>query len=117
VDIFDCVLPTRLARHGSALVKGGRMNLRNQQYERDGRPIDVSCSCSTCQRFSRAYLRHLVKANEILAHMLLSNHNLHFLLTLMQAMRKAIRKGQLLDFAGSFLGHYRQAPQINQADG
>ncbi len=116
VDIFDCVLPTRLARHGSVLVEGGRMNLRNQRYERDGRPIDASCSCNTCQEFSRAYLRHLVKANEILAHMLLSTHNLHFLLKLMSDMRKAIRKGKLLDFAEAFLRYYPEAPQINHAN-
>src|SRR5690606_8093911 len=69
VDIFDCVLPTRLARHGSAFVLGGRINLRNAQFSRDPTPIDPDCTCTTCQNFSRAYLRHLVKANEILGHM------------------------------------------------
>jgi queuine tRNA-ribosyltransferase len=113
VDIFDCVLPTRLARHGSAMVLGGRMNLRNARYERDAAPIDESCSCSTCTRFSRAYLRHLVKANEILGHMLLSTHNLHFLISLMEDLRKAIRKGTVREFAGEFLAHYPDAPQIS----
>ncbi len=113
VDIFDCVLPTRLARHGSAMIKGGRINLRNAQYERDPAPIDANCGCSTCQQFGRAYLRHLVKANEILGHMLLSTHNLHFLLTLMADMRKAIRKGKMEEFAEDFLRHYPDAPQIN----
>jgi queuine tRNA-ribosyltransferase len=111
VDIFDCVLPTRLARHGSAMVKGGRMNLRNQQYERDGRPIAADCGCPACRQFSRAYLRHLVKANEILGHMLLSTHNLHFLLTLMADMRKAICKGTMAQFAKEFLEFYPDAPQ------
>jgi queuine tRNA-ribosyltransferase len=106
VDIFDCVLPTRLARHGSAMVKGGRLNLRNAQYERDGAAVDPTCTCPTCQTFSRAYLRHLVKSNEILGHILLSTHNLHFLLTLMADLRKAIRKGTLSEFAGEFLSHY-----------
>jgi queuine tRNA-ribosyltransferase len=113
VDIFDCVLPTRLARHGSAMIKGGRINLRNAQYARDSSPIDAACGCSTCKQFSRAYLRHLVKANEILAHMLLSTHNLHFLLTLMADVRKAIRKGTMREFAEGFLRHYPDAPQIN----
>ncbi len=106
VDIFDCVLPTRLARHGSAFVKGGRLNMRNAKFERDGAPLDETCSCPTCTTFTRAYLRHLVKANEILGHILLTTHNIHFLLTLMDDMRKAIRKGQLSEFASEFLSHY-----------
>ena len=106
IDIFDCVLPTRLARHGSAFVKGGRLNLRNARFERDPLPITVDCACPTCQQFSRAYLRHLVKANEILAHILLTTHNIHFLLTLMADMRKAIRKGALREFADNFLSNY-----------
>jgi queuine tRNA-ribosyltransferase len=114
VDIFDCVLPTRLARHGSAMIKGGRINLRNAQYARDSSPIEAVCGCSTCSQFSRAYLRHLVKANEILAHMLLSTHNLHFLLTLMADVRKAIRKGTMGEFAEDFLGQYPDAPQVNK---
>ena len=109
VDIFDCVLPTRLARHGSAFVLGGRMNLRNAQYSRDPAPIDPACTCTTCQNFSRAYLRHLVKANEILGHMLLSMHNLHFLINLMHRMREAIRQGTLAQFAADFLKHYEEA--------
>ncbi|MFN2138736.1 MAG: tRNA guanosine(34) transglycosylase Tgt [Candidatus Promineifilaceae bacterium] len=112
IDMFDCVLPTRLARHGSAMITGGRLNLRNAQYERDERPIAADCACYTCTHFSRAYLRHLVKANEILGHMLLSTHNLHFLLTLMSDIRKAIRKGELAEFAKSFLSHY---PPLNVA--
>lgn len=107
IDIFDCVLPTRLARHGSAFVLGGRLNLRNAQFSRDPQPIDPDCTCATCQQFSRAYLRHLVKANEILGHMLLTGHNLHFLINLMQQIREAIRKGTLSQFAADFLQHYR----------
>lgn len=113
IDIFDCVLPTRLARHGSAMIRGGRLNLRNAKFERDNAPIDEECGCSTCRQFGRAYLRHLVKANEILAHMLLSTHNLHFLLTLMADVRKAIRKGKMREFAEDFLRHYPDAPQVN----
>ena len=106
VDIFDCVLPTRLARHGSAFVLGGRINLRNAQFSRDPQPIATDCACYTCQNFSRAYLRHLVKANEILGHVLLSTHNLHFLINLMAQMREAIRKGTLAQFGADFLQHY-----------
>ena len=106
VDIFDCVLPTRLARHGSAFVLGGRINLRNAQFSRDPQPIATDCTCYTCQNFSRAYLRHLVKANEILGHVLLSTHNLHFLIDLMAQMREAIRKGTLAQFGADFLQHY-----------
>lgn len=106
VDIFDCVLPTRLARHGSAFVKGGRLNLRNAKFMRDAGPIDAACSCNTCTHFTRAYLRHLVKANEILGHILLTIHNLHFLLDLMRQMRKAIRQETLSQFAGEFLSYY-----------
>lgn len=111
VDIFDCVLPTRLARHGSAFVKGGRLNLRNAQYMRDSQPIDTTCTCSTCQSFSRAYLRHLVKSNEILGHMLITTHNIHFLVTLMAQLREEIRKGTLAQFATEFLQHY---PSLEQ---
>jgi len=106
IDIFDCVLPTRIARNGAALVLGGRINLRNAQYTADPQPVDPACDCPTCAHFSRAYLRHLVMANEILAHILLTTHNLHFLLRLMDDLRKAIRKGTLADFAGEFLAHY-----------
>lgn len=106
IDMFDCVLPTRLARHGSAMIAGGRLNLRNAQYESDGQPLDTLCGCYTCSHFSRAYLRHLVKANEILGHILLSTHNLFFLLDLMNKIRKALRKGELPEFAATFLDHY-----------
>lgn len=106
VDIFDCVAPTRLARHGSAYIKGGRLNLRNLEHAQNPQPIDAHCTCYTCTNFSRAYLRHLVKANEILAHVLLSTHNIHFLITLMRQIRESIRKGELSQFATEFLQHY-----------
>jgi queuine tRNA-ribosyltransferase len=108
IDIFDCVLPTRIARNGAALVKGSRINLRNAQYAADPSPIDPDCDCYACAHFSRAYLRHLVKADEILAHILLTTHNLRFLLRLMDDLRKAIRKGTLAEYAEEFLRHYRR---------
>jgi queuine tRNA-ribosyltransferase len=106
IDIFDCVLPTRLARHGAAWLVGDRLNLNNLQFARDPRPIDEQCGCYTCAHFSRAYLRHLVKANEILGHILLTTHNVHFLLDLMRRLRQAIVDGTIRDFAAEFLSHY-----------
>lgn len=108
VDIFDCVAPTRLARHGSAYVRGGRLNLRNAAHTRDAAPIAADCGCYTCQHFSRAYLRHLVKADEILAHVLLSIHNVHFLIDLMGQMQVAIERKELKLFAEAFLSHYEE---------
>jgi len=107
VDIFDCVLPTRVARNGAALTREGRINMRNRQYAADPDPLEPGCTCYTCRTFSRAYIRHLVKASEILAHQLLSIHNLHLLLTLMREMRAAILGGTFTDYANSFLAAYQ----------
>ena len=111
IDIFDCVLPTRIARNGAALLLGGRINLRNAQYAADPLPIDPACTCYACAHFSRAYIRHLVKADEILASILLTTHNLHFLLRLMDDLRKAIRKGTVAEYADEFLSHYPAGEQ------
>jgi queuine tRNA-ribosyltransferase len=94
IDIFDCVLPTREARHGAALTHGGRLNIRNKQFERDTAPLEVICDCYACQHFSRAYIRHLVRAKEILGLQLLSIHNLKFLLNLVNDLRQAILRGE-----------------------
>lgn len=94
IDIFDCVLPTRLARHHSALTHEGRLNLASSAYRRDARPIESGCGCYTCQHFSRGYLRHLVQAREMLGATLLSIHNLHLLMELTWEMRTAIREGR-----------------------
>ena len=91
IDLFDCVLPTRLARNGSAMVLGGRLNLRNARFARDPRPLDERCDCATCARYSRAYLRHLFRCNEILGARLNTIHNLHYYQRLMSGMRDAIR--------------------------
>jgi queuine tRNA-ribosyltransferase len=93
VDIFDCVLPTREARHGAALTREGRLNMRSKVFERDTQPVDPECTCYTCQHFTRAYVRHLLKAKEILGLQLLSIHNLQFLLTLARELREAILAG------------------------
>ena len=92
VDMFDCVLPTRTARTGSAITWEGRLNLRNARYARDPRPLDESCDCPACTRFSRAYIRHLVNQNELLGLRLLSLHNLRFLLELTRGAREAIER-------------------------
>lgn len=107
VDIFDCVLPTRLARHGSAWTKGERLNLRNARFKDDPQPLDPDCACYACAHFSRAYLNHLVRANEILAHVLLSIHNVQFLIALMNDMRRAILEEEFPDFAQRYLSHYQ----------
>lgn len=99
VDIFDCVLPTRLARHNSAMTRFGRLNLMNATFAVDERPIDESCTCYTCRTFTRAYIRHLIVAKEILAATLLSIHNLHTLLQLAGDLRQAIKEGRLEAFA------------------
>ena len=92
VDMFDCVLPTRTARTGSALTWEGRLNLRNARFARDPRPLDEGCACPACSRFSRAYIRHLVNQEEILGLRLLSLHNLRFVLDLVAAARSAVER-------------------------
>lgn len=103
VDMFDCVLQTRSARNGLALTRQGRLVLRNQQYERDFSPIEADCDCYTCRHFTRAYLRHLIKAGEILGAQLVSIHNLRFSLRLMEDVRRAIREDRYADFADGLL--------------
>src|SRR5664280_2309903 len=93
VDQFDCVAPTRMARHGSILTSGGRMNLRNARYVADDGPLDAACACSTCARWSRGYLRHLLGVGEPTAWRLLSVHNLSFILGLLAETRSAIATG------------------------
>jgi queuine tRNA-ribosyltransferase len=93
VDIFDCVLPTRLARHHAAFSADGRLNLMNASFARDERPIDVLCDCYTCRTFTRAYIRHLIVAKELLAGTLLSIHNLRALIRLMDEIRAAVVDG------------------------
>lgn len=106
IDIFDCVMPTRLARHGSALTHDGRINMRNLEYARDERPVEPGCSCYTCQSFTRAYIRHLMKAKEILGYILLSLHNVHFLIQHVQNMRAAILNNRLDAYTAAFLSRY-----------
>ena len=103
VDMFDCVLPTRTARMGTAFSSTGRMNMRNAQYARDFGPLDPQCSCPTCRQFSRAYIRHLVKQNEMTGGVLLSIHNLHFLLELARRAREAVLAGAYGEFEAAWM--------------
>lgn len=106
VDMFDCVLPTRLARHGVAMTSRGNINIKNAAFERDFSPIDPDCDCYTCSNYSRAYIRHLFKTNEILCSMLLSEHNIRFLVRMMQNIRKAIEEDRFLEYKREFYNKY-----------
>lgn len=106
IDLFDCVLPTRLARHSAAMTDNGRMNLMNAQYARDERPISEHCTCYTCQHHSRAYIRHLIQAREMLAGTLISIHNIHTLLSLVRQIREAIIADEFEPFAVHYLRQF-----------
>ena len=111
VDMFDCVLPTRTARTGSALTSTGRLNLRNARFARDPRPLEEGCACPACTRFSRAYVRHLVNQDEMLGLRLLSLHNLSFLLELTAGARAAIGRGELRPYVAERLARLAAGPQ------
>jgi queuine tRNA-ribosyltransferase len=106
VDMFDCVLPTRTARLGTAFSSEGRLNLRNARFTRDLGPLDPACACPTCRTYTRAYLRHLVRAKEMLGAILLTVHNLHYLLDLTEQARGAIEAGTY----AAFLAAWRRSP-------
>jgi len=106
IDMFDCVLPTRIARNGTTMTSEGRLVIRNAQYARDFGPLDPRCGCYTCRNYSRAYIRHLIKADETFGIRLTTVHNLHFLLTLMREIRQAIMEDRLLDFRDEFFERY-----------
>jgi queuine tRNA-ribosyltransferase len=111
VDMFDCVLPTRLGRTGTALTATGRLNLRNAALARDPRPLDESCQCPACVTFTRAYIRHLVNQQELLGMRLLTLHNLRFLLDLTARARGAIERGELASFKAEALGRLRASSE------
>ncbi|KKM09222.1 queuine tRNA-ribosyltransferase [Clostridiales bacterium PH28_bin88] len=106
IDMFDCVLPTRIARNGTVLTSRGKLVVRNAEYARDFRPLDPQCGCYTCRHYTRAYVRHLIKCNEILGLRLTTIHNLHFLISLMDDVRQAILDDRLPEFAKEFLAGY-----------
>ncbi|MDO4545992.1 MAG: tRNA guanosine(34) transglycosylase Tgt [Bacillota bacterium] len=106
IDMFDCVLPTRIARHGMAMTSRGRVNIKNAAHERDFSPLDPECDCYTCRNYSRAYLRHLFKADEILSSMLMTNHNLYFLVNTMKNIRAALEEDRFLEYKKEFYNKY-----------
>ena len=106
IDMFDCVLPTRIARNGTLMTSEGRLVVKNAKYERDFGPLDPNCDCYTCKNYSRAYIRHLIRTDETFGIRLTSYHNLHFLLNLMEQVRDAIRHDRLGDFREEFFEQY-----------
>ncbi|CAH1204274.1 Queuine tRNA-ribosyltransferase [Paenibacillus plantiphilus] len=106
IDMFDCVLPTRIARNGTTMTSSGRLVIRNAKFAEDFGPLDPECSCYTCKNYSRAYIRHLIKADETFGIRLTTYHNLHFLLQLMRDVRQAIMEDRLLDFRQDFFTKY-----------
>ena len=111
VDMFDCVMPTRNGRTGSVFTSRGKLNIRNAQFAEDDAPLDAECNCSVCQRFSRAYLRHIYQAKEMLAAILLTHHNLAFFLDTMRKVREAIKLGEFKKFRQDFLDKINQENQ------
>lgn len=106
VDMFDCVLPTRLARNGTAFTNKGTLNLKNAEFTMQKGPIEEGCTCPVCGEFSRGYIRHLIKAEEILGLRLLTLHNLHFYLDLMAHVRAAIENETFAEFRRAFVAEY-----------
>ena len=106
IDMFDCVLPTRIARHANAFTTFGKINLRNAKYKEDFTPIDSHCDCYTCTHYTKAYVRHLFVANEGLGGRLLSIHNIRFLIHLMEQIREAIKEDKFLEFKEEYLKKY-----------
>ena len=106
VDMFDCVMPSRNARNGHLFTSQGVVKIRNAKYKNDTSPLDPNCDCYTCRNYSKAYLRHLFKADEMLSAMLLSNHNLHFLVNMMKGIRKSIEEDRFSEFKADFYEKY-----------
>jgi queuine tRNA-ribosyltransferase len=107
MDMFDCVLPTRLARNGTAFTATGTVNLKNAEFALDKKPIEENCACPACRAFMRGYIRHLIKAEEILGLRLVTLHNLHFYLNLMSRARKEIEGGTFNQFRKAFVAEYK----------
>ena len=108
VDFFDCVYPARNGRHGHAYTNHGKMNLMNAKYELDMRPIEEGCGCPACRRYSRAYIRHLIKTGEVLGIRLTTMHNIHFLTNLMAELRQAILEDRVLEFKEQFYANLKK---------
>ena len=112
IDLVDCVAPTRMGRNGAVFTRDGRLNIKRTEFRTDPRPLDIDCDCAACSRFSRAYIRHLFVADEILGLRLLSLHNVHFLLSLARNAREAIKSGDLEQWARDWLARYRSTSEL-----
>ena len=106
IDIFDCVSPTRLARHGHALTKYGKINLKNAKYKKDFSPIEVDCDCYACKNFTKSYIKHLINANETFGARLLSIHNIRYLIRLTEDLRECIKNDNILEYKEEFIKNY-----------
>ena len=106
IDIFDCVLPTRIARHGNAFTKFGKINLKNAKFKEDFSPIENDCDCYACKNFTKAYIRHLVSVDEMLGSRLLSIHNLRFLIKLTEDLRESIKNNNIIEYRDNFIKNY-----------
>ncbi|HEX2122860.1 MAG TPA: tRNA guanosine(34) transglycosylase Tgt, partial [Thermoanaerobaculia bacterium] len=115
VDLFDCVAPTRMGRNGAAFTRDGRLNIKRAEFRLDARPLDVDCDCVACTRFSRAYVRHLFLADEILGLRLLSLHNVHFLVSLMRQARRALATGDFDAWSREWLARYHTRSPVTSA--
>ncbi len=116
VDMFDCVMPTRAGRHGQVFTRNGRMNLRNARFAEDTSPLDESSKCTASNTYSRAYLHHLVRSNEILGMMLLTWNNLAYYQDLMAGLRKAIAEGRLEDYVGEVKEGWARGERDSKAE-
>ena len=107
VDMFDCVEPTRIARHGVAMTKSGRILIKNKIYEEDFGPFDKECDCEVCKKYSRSYIRHLFREEEMLSYRMISYHNLYFLRELVREAKKAIKENRFESFKNEFIKKYK----------
>ncbi|MGW8321590.1 MAG: tRNA-guanine transglycosylase, partial [Thermodesulfobacteriota bacterium] len=117
MDMFDCVLPTRNGRNGTLFTHSGRLRIKNSRYADDLRPIDPECDCYTCRNYTRAYLRHLFLAKELLVYRLTSIHNLYFYQVLMERIREAIRTDTFREFSLAFLSRFDASPEEGTDEG
>ena len=108
VDMFDCVLPTRIARHGNAFTRNGKLNIKNNKYKEDFTPLEDNCDCYACRNYTKAYIRHLIVANESLGGRLLSIHNIRFLIKLTEELREAIKNDNILEYKEEFISKYKE---------
>jgi len=108
VDMFDCVLPTRLARHGNAFTRNGKINLKNVKFKEDFTPIEAECDCYTCKNYTKAYIRHLITCDEMLGGRLLSIHNIRFLIKEVEEIREAIKEDRFMEYKNEFISKYKK---------